>query len=107
MQHPAQRLLGETDVVHGPVEQLDHEPVELAVGAVAGVHPQHAGLVTHGVAVGRRAAERLAPVGRQPLDVLRVQAFVAEGVARHRVGEAAHVPGASEGEESGVPSGGS
>ncbi len=69
-----------------------HETLaEIAHVAVAGVHVQHAGLVAGGLRVGRRAAQHLRPIGRQPLDVLRVLAgmrkrMVQLGSARQRGG---------------------
>ena len=63
--------------------------VELAVRPVAGMHPQHVGLVVHRVGEGARPAERLGPVGGEALAVLGVET-VAEGVADHVV---CHHPG--------------
>lgn len=46
--------------------------------AVSGVQPQHVTVTAHPGGVARRAAQSLTPVGRQPFDMLRMQARVGE-----------------------------
>ena len=53
--------------------------IHLLVWTVATMHPHNRGLVSVAVCMGRRAAERLRPIGGEPLAVLRMRA-VAERV---------------------------
>jgi hypothetical protein len=53
-------------------------------------------VVAHPGGVARRAAQSLAPVGREPLDMLRMQARMGEGVADHRVLQTPVMPGCRE-----------
>src|SRR5262249_22223151 len=67
--------------------------VHLSVLTVAGVHTQHVAVIAYPGGVTGWAAQSLSPIGRQPLDVLRMQARMREGVADHRVLQAAVMPG--------------
>ncbi len=71
---------------------------------VAAVHADDRGLVAVSLRERRRTTERLGPVGRQSLGVLRVEP-VAEGVAHHLVGQHPLVPGVREPEQTRVAAG--
>src|SRR5437870_5147048 len=65
------------------------------------MYSNHAGLISHGLGVFWRSAERLGPVGGEPFRVL-VMIAVRESVAHDRIGQAARVPRARQLKE-GVP----
>src|SRR5215469_4609397 len=95
MEHAPEQRIDETHVIHRTVEALDGRAVHLLVRAVAAVHPNHRRLAAVLFAVGRRTAPRLAPVGRKPLRVLRVET-VAEAMRDDLVGHDPFVPRAGE-----------
>src|SRR5579884_3899865 len=93
VQHLPERVIaGHAYVGQGLVEAGDGPPVHFVVGAVAAVDAHHRGLVAVGARVGRRPAERLPPVSRQPLGVVGPEPG-AEGVADHLVRHHPLVPG--------------
>lgn len=64
--------------------------------AVAGVQAQHMTVITEGLGVDGRTAERFGPVSRQPLHVVRMLTRMRERVTDHRILQASLVPGTGE-----------
>ena len=105
VQHLPQRLVGEADVFQRLVEAGDRALIHLLVRAVAAVDAHDRCLVAVALGVGGRSAERLGPVGGEPLAVLGVEA-VAEGVADHLVGHHPGMPRLGQQEQALVTAGG-
>ena len=109
MEHASERRIGELDVIHGAVEAFDRSMVHLLVKAVAAVHANHGGLVAVLFAVGQWTAPGLAPVRRESLCVLWVEAMterVRDNFIFHdpfvpRTGETQDTRGTAEGFEQG------
>ncbi len=87
------------------IETRDRAAVHLVVFAVAAVHPHNVRLVAVLTRVRRRAAERLRPVRREPLCVVRVKA-VTECVADDLVGHHPLMPRVRETQHPLVPADG-
>ena len=105
MQHTSEPFVpGETDIFQCLIKTSDRTLVHLLVGPVAAVHANDRRLVAVSLRERRRTTERLGPVGRQSLGVLRMEA-VAEGVAHHLVGQHPLVPGVREPEQTRVAAG--
>ena len=107
MEHASERRIDELDVIHGAVEALNRPAVHLIVRAVAAVHANHGGLVAMLFAVGQRTAPGLAPVRRESLGVLWVEAmtervrdnFIFHDPFMPRTGETKDACGTAEGFE--------
>ncbi|HEY8187823.1 MAG TPA: hypothetical protein VIF64_17260, partial [Pyrinomonadaceae bacterium] len=85
VQHASEALVvREPDIFQRLIETRDRPLVHLPVRPVAAVNPDHRGLITIPVGVGRWPTECLRPVRGKALGVLRVES-VAEGVAHHFV----------------------
>ena len=82
-------VVREIGVVARGHEAGEEALAEVAHVPVAAVHREHAGLVAHRSGVLRRAAQDLAPVGREMGHVLGVEVAVRERVVQLGVGEAA------------------
>ena len=65
-------VVREPGVVEGESEASLGSRVHVLVLTVAGVQPHHVTVIAHRVGVAGRTAERLGPVGRQPLQVFRM-----------------------------------
>ena len=83
-------------VVQGECEAFLRPRVHLFVFAVAGVQAQHMTVITEGLGVDGRTAERFGPVSRQPLHVVRMLTRMRERVTDHRILQASLVPGTGE-----------
>ena len=98
---PERVVRGQAGVLERLVEAGDRPPIHVVVLAVAGVEADDKRLVAERAGVGRRPAERLRPVGGQPLGVVGLEA-VAERVTDDGVGENPGVPGLGETQDPGV-----
>ena len=97
MRGPELGVVGQPRVVHRLDEAGDEAPAQVGHVAVARVHAAAGRTGRPSRRSTRRAAHDLGPVGREPLDVLRVLVRVRERVVQLGVGQAARVVRASRG----------
>ena len=104
VQHLAERFGGEPGIVEGLVETGDRAVVHLLMRSVSAVQPHHRGLVCVRVGVRGGTAQRLRPVGREPLGVIGFES-VTERMADHLVGHHPEVPGLRQPEQTVITAG--